>query len=106
MHVPSHCDLEVLAFLRNSIHRLDLEPGRATDALSDYVALPLTRHGHNEFLQRIFELRDNFSPYDAVYVALAEGLDATLVTCDLRLTRAARQLTDLNVVGVGAQPGQ
>ena len=62
----------------------------------------MTRHEHREFLSRVFELHQNFTPYDAIYVALAERLEATLVTCDLRLTRAARQFTDLNVVGVGS----
>lgn len=74
---------------------------RAEVVLGDYLALRLRRHGHRMLAPRVFELRDNFTPYDAAYVALAERLGATLVTCDLRLTRAARQFLDLNVVGVG-----
>ncbi len=66
----------------------------------DYLALSIERHEHRRLLRRIFELHQNFTPYDAAYVALAERLGATLVTCDVRLTRAARQLTDLNVLGV------
>ncbi len=49
----------------------------------------------------MFELRENFTASDTSYVALSEHLGATLVTCDLRLTRAAQQFSELNVVGVG-----
>jgi predicted nucleic acid-binding protein len=76
-------------------------PDRAALAFRRYASLPLSRHRHLGLIARTFELRRNFTAYDAVYVALAERLDATFVTCDLRLTRAARQFTDLNVVGVG-----
>jgi len=72
------------------------------ELLVDYLSLRVRRHGHRILAVRVFELRDNFTPYDASYVALAERLGATLVTCDMRLTRAARQFSDLNVVGVGA----
>ncbi|HEY5611387.1 MAG TPA: type II toxin-antitoxin system VapC family toxin, partial [Thermoanaerobaculia bacterium] len=59
-------------------------------ALGAYLDLPVTRHGHRGLLARAIELRNNFSTYDAVYVALAEQLDATLVTADARLARAVR----------------
>lgn len=73
---------------------------RALDALSDYLSMPLTRHGHPSLLGRVFELRDNFTASDATYVALCERLGATLVTCDAHLTRAVKGQLSLNVVGV------
>ncbi|MEA2493102.1 MAG: hypothetical protein QOJ29_1013 [Thermoleophilaceae bacterium] len=92
----------MIAALRDGAIRRVFTRQRATEVFADHLALPLTRHDHRHLLLRIFELRENFTPYDAAYVALAERLGAILVTCDLRLTRAARQLTDLNVVGVGS----
>jgi predicted nucleic acid-binding protein len=70
------------------------------DALSDYLGLPLTKHGHSALVPRIFALRDNFTAADATYVALAESLGATLVTCDSGQTRAAQDHSSINVIGV------
>jgi predicted nucleic acid-binding protein len=100
VHAPEVCDVEFISGLRR-MNRDSLTEDRAYEALLDYVTLPLIRHAHLRFVRRMFDLRENFTSSDATYVALAEDLDATLVTCDLRLTRAARQFTDLNVVGVG-----
>jgi len=91
----------MIAALRDGAIRGVFTRPEATEVFADYLDLPLQRHDHKELLLRVFELRENFRPYDATYIALAELLEATLVTCDLRLTRAARQLTTLNVVGVG-----
>lgn len=52
-------------------------------------AFPLHRHPHALFLSRVWDLRHNFTAYDAVYVALAEALDATLLTRDRHLATAA-----------------
>jgi predicted nucleic acid-binding protein len=60
----------------------------AADAISDLRELDPTRHAHEPLLDRIWGLRQNFSAYDAVYVALAEVPDASLVTCDRRLAHA------------------
>jgi predicted nucleic acid-binding protein len=92
----------MVSALRDGVFRGVFTGREATDVLADYVSLDVVRHDHRILLTRIFDLRESFAPYDASYIALAEMLGATLVTCDLRLTRAARQLTDLNVVGVGA----
>jgi predicted nucleic acid-binding protein len=56
--------------------------------LADVADLPLVRYSHEPLLLRIWELRENLTAYDAVYVALAEAVRATLVTCDARLGRA------------------
>lgn len=64
----------------------------AAAGCSDYADLPLTRHAHLPLIGRILELRNNFSAYDAAYVALAELLDVPFLTADERLARAVRRL--------------
>ncbi len=100
-HVPAICDLEIVSAVRGMIAEDALTRPRADALIADYLSLRLRRRSHRALVLRVWELRDNFTAYDASYVALSERLGATLVTCDLRLTRAARQHTDLNVVGVG-----
>lgn len=86
---PELVDLEVASVLRrqNRVGRLDTR--RAHLAMTDLAALPMRRAPHLPLLARCWELRDNVATYDAAYVALAEALDATLLTGDRRLTRAA-----------------
>lgn len=61
---------------------------RASLALTDLAAMPLRRASHKALLARCWELRDNITPYDAAYIALAEALEAILLTGDERLARA------------------
>ena len=61
---------------------------RGDQALEDLVDLSLTRYPHDMLLSRIWALRDNLTAYDAAYVALAEALDAPLVTCDTKIAAA------------------
>jgi predicted nucleic acid-binding protein len=61
---------------------------RAIQALADLALLSVSRVSHTPFLGRIWELRDNVTPYDAAYVALAEVMEAPLLTADARLSRA------------------
>ena len=68
--------------------RGDLRDGRAREALQDLADFPLIRFSHEPFLERMWELRHSLSAYDAAYIALAEALNAPLVTCDARLARA------------------
>ncbi|MFG1691179.1 type II toxin-antitoxin system VapC family toxin [Gemmatimonadota bacterium] len=90
LHVPALCDVEVTAALRRGILLGELAVPRAEQALAAYLDLPLTRHGHQTLLPRILGLRANFSSYDAAYVALAEKLEAPILTADERLARACR----------------
>jgi predicted nucleic acid-binding protein len=61
---------------------------RAVQALVDLAVMPVARVSHTPFLGRIWDLRDNLSCYDAAYVALAETMEAPLLTADARLSRA------------------
>jgi predicted nucleic acid-binding protein len=96
--VPHLCDLEVLSALRTRVRRSEVEPQHAKEALDLYEAMPLKRVGHLPLLDRAFALRDNFSAYDAAYVALAEAIGARLVTADMRLAAAVRRFTEIEVV--------
>jgi predicted nucleic acid-binding protein len=91
LHVPALCDVEVASHLRRLLRIGRLDVDRAAELLWLYLALPLTRHSHETLLGRVLELRDNFSAYDATYVALAERLDAPLLTQDEGFARAVRQ---------------
>ncbi|HWJ54977.1 MAG TPA: type II toxin-antitoxin system VapC family toxin [Vicinamibacterales bacterium] len=88
LHVPHLIDLEVAQVLRRYVRDAQLTEKDAVNALQDLRDLDLTRHAHEPLLGRVWALRQNFSVYDAVYVALSEVLDASLVTCDRRLAHA------------------
>jgi predicted nucleic acid-binding protein len=89
IHVPHLMDVEVLQVLRRyaRIHTLSSE--RADQALQDYASMPLNRYSHDVLLSRIWELRHNLTAYDAAYIALAEALEAPLVSCDRALASAS-----------------
>lgn len=88
LHVPHLADVEVAQALRRFVNGRELDARAAADAIADLRALDLQRHAHEPLLDRVWQLRQHVSAYDAVYVALAEALDAILVTCDGRLSRA------------------
>ncbi|MEX2270629.1 MAG: type II toxin-antitoxin system VapC family toxin [Vicinamibacterales bacterium] len=88
LHVPHLADLEVAQALRRYVRDGNVTAAAAADALDDFRALDLQRHAHEPLLERVWELRQNLTAYDAVYVALAEVLDSMLVTADAPLSRA------------------
>jgi predicted nucleic acid-binding protein len=75
--------------------------GRAEEAVGDYLDLALQRYGHTALLPKILDLRENLSAYDACYVALAQQLNAQLLTTDRRLARAVAADPRLRVVLAG-----
>ena len=91
LHAPALLDLEVAQVLRRYVRVGDLSPARAATAVDLLVRFPITRYMHEPLLERIWMLRDQMTAYDAAYVALAEGLGATLLTRDAKLARAARR---------------
>jgi predicted nucleic acid-binding protein len=88
IHAPYLLDIEVAHALRRYSLRRALSPERGAQALVDLADLRLRRYPHLPLLPRIWELRANLSAFDAAYVALAEALDASLVTSDAALARA------------------
>ena len=85
LHAPHLIDLEIAQVLRRYLREEELSSVRGRQALEDLADLPLTRYPHEPFLERIWELRNNATAYDAVYIALAEVLSAPLVTRDAAL---------------------
>ncbi len=98
LHAPHLIDIEVAQVLRRYAATGQIEPGRCRDALSDLSDFPLHRYPHDVLLPRVWELRHNLTAYDAVYVALAEALDARLVTRDRRLAAASGHHARVNLV--------
>lgn len=88
VHAPHLLDLEVANVLRRQCALQSLSPQAAADALLLIQRLPIVRHGHGLLLGRIWDLRHNFTAYDACYLALAEALGATLLTRDESLLAA------------------
>ena len=86
---PDLVDLEVLSVLRRQLAAGTLDARRASFAVADLSDLPLERAPHWSLINRCWELRHNLTPYDAAYVALAELLDADLLTADTRLATAS-----------------
>ena len=87
-HSPHLVDVEVTQGLRRLVRAGEVSPDRAADALADLADLDLHRHAHLDLLTRAWRLREHVSAYDAMYVALAEALDAPIVTCGTPLARA------------------
>lgn len=88
LHVPHLIDSELANGLRRRVAARDVPPEFAWSALDAFRRLGMTRYPSYPFLDRVWQLRDNLSAYDATYVALAELLDCDLVTADARLSRA------------------
>lgn len=89
LHVPHLLDVEVTSALRRLARLGTTTQERAGTALDDLARLTALRWDHAPLLPRVWRLRDNLTAYDAVYVALAELLPATLITSDRRLAGAA-----------------
>lgn len=85
---PHLIDLEVVSAWRRLAAAGDLEERRVQLAITDLLALRLDRVPHGPLLGRCWELRSNLTVYDAVYIALAEALDVTLLTVDRGLANA------------------
>ncbi len=98
LYAPHLIDLEVAHVLRRYVMARTLAPARAEDALQDLRDLSMTRYPHDVLLERIWQLRNNLTAYDAAYVALAEALDATLLTCDRKLASAAKHRARISLV--------
>ena len=89
MQAPHLLDIEVAQVLRRFRARGALTESDVELAVEDLLQMRIQRHAHLALLPRIRELSDNATAYDACYLALAEELDAVLVTCDAKMSRVA-----------------
>ncbi|MGC1562851.1 MAG: type II toxin-antitoxin system VapC family toxin [Bradyrhizobium sp.] len=89
LHAPHLLDIEVAQVIRRYSAKGEIDSERGRAALADLADLPLHRYPHDFLLPLIWDLRNNLTAYDAAYVALAEALDAPLLTRDRRLAAAA-----------------
>ena len=91
VHVPHLIDVEIAQVLRLYVLRAagDARQKIGRDGASSLAArhFDVERYPHEPLLDRVWQLRDNVTAYDAVYVALAEALSTVLVTGDRRLAR-------------------
>jgi predicted nucleic acid-binding protein len=85
LHAPHVLDVDTLAALGRQVRAGRVPAERGRDAVRALADLPVTRHAHAPLLARVWQLRPVMGARDAVYVALAEGLEATLFTLDERL---------------------
>jgi predicted nucleic acid-binding protein len=98
LHAPHLLDVEVLSALRRLVQSGEVRPERAEEAIEDLGALRLVRHGHLDLTTRAWELRQNVTMYDAMYLALAEALGATVITCDGPLGATPRHVARIEVI--------
>jgi predicted nucleic acid-binding protein len=98
LHVPHLIDSEVASGLRRLVIAREVGVDAAWIALDAWRRLGMTRYAVFSLLDRVWELRDNLSAYDASYVALAEHLDCSLLTADGRLGRSPGLRCPITVV--------
>jgi predicted nucleic acid-binding protein len=99
LHAPHLLDVEVAQVVRRLAAQGVVRADRGRQAVEDLADLDLARHPHDVLLPAIWRLRENLTAYDAAYVALAEVLDAPLVTLDARLAGAPGHRAAIDVVG-------
>ena len=98
LHAPHLLDVEVAQVLRRYVREKIFNAQRGQEALEDLAGLPLSRYPHDFLIPRVWELRPTLTAYDAVYVALAEVLDAPLLTCDRKIASASGHSAKVEVV--------
>jgi predicted nucleic acid-binding protein len=97
LHAPHLLDLEVAQVLRRLVREGAVSAPRADQAIRDLFDLRVARYPHFLFLPHIWRLRDNFSAYDAAYVALTDKLGATLITRDRHLAAASARVVNIEL---------
>lgn len=97
LHAPHLLDVEATQVLRRLAREHQVTAARAEEAISDLQNLRIARYPHFVFLDRVWQFRHNLTAYDALYVALAERLNATLLTRDARLRVASGHIARIEV---------
>jgi predicted nucleic acid-binding protein len=89
LHVPHLLDVEVAQVIRRYAANAEIDGERGRMALADLADFPLHRYPHDFLWPRAWDLRNNLTACDAMYVVLAEALDAPLLTRDKRLAASS-----------------
>lgn len=98
LFAPAHLDVEIVSALRGMARSNPVLDRIVPNALAHLAGFPIRRMPLPPLLNRAWELRHNLTVYDAAYVALAERLDAVLVTCDARLVNASEAHCSLDQI--------
>lgn len=98
LHAPELMPLEVASVFRGLVRAREIQAGDLPQMLADLRSLGVELYDHLPMLGRVLDLRDNVTVYDAIYLALAEVLDAPLLTCDKKLAAAAGAWAAVQVV--------
>lgn len=98
IHAPHLIDLEVIGAMRRLVMQRSVKIQRAEEALRDFAAIAVVRYPAAGLMERIWQLRMNVTVFDAAYVALAEALDAPLVTTDAQLARAPGHRAEVELI--------
>ncbi|EFC85086.1 type II toxin-antitoxin system VapC family toxin [Parafrankia sp. EUN1f] len=89
-YAPAHLDVEVISALRGLARRTSRLAEHTPSLIASLIRLPIRRERLNgPTAQRVWELRQTMTAYDAGYVALAEQIDAALLTCDAKYAATA-----------------
>lgn len=88
LHVPHLIDVEAAQVIRRHVFRGQISESRGLQAIEDLTELALIHHSHTFLLPRVWELCQNLTAYDAIYVTLAEFLRAPLITRDSKLAES------------------
>src|SRR5438445_665539 len=100
LNMPDLCSIEVMSAIRGVVLGRRVSPRQATYIVAELVEFPAQVHPSDPLLDRMWELRGSITTYDATYVALAEALDASLITTDRKLARATRKVSSIDVIEV------
>jgi predicted nucleic acid-binding protein len=98
LHAPHLIDVEVAQVVRRYAANGEIDGKRGGSALDDLAVFPMRRYPHEVLLPRVWELRNNLTAYDAVYIALAEALGAPLLTRDRHLAGASGHRATVELV--------
>lgn len=99
---PQLFDLEIAQVLRKLVMWDKITPTDAHETLQDITQSPILRCDHAPLLERVWELREAITAYDAAYVALAEQFDVPLITCDQRLAGSNGHQAEIELYPVSA----
>ena len=98
VHAPAHFDVEVIGAIRRAVVRRLISDHEGLVAVADFLSLPVRRWPTKPFVQRAYQLRTTHTVADGVYIALAEGFPAPLITCDRRLAQSHGHDAEIELV--------